>query len=119
MQLAVNAIAHFLVDALCLATLFSGRIPTESFFLALLLYNTLAFSTQCVVGLAVDRVRRVASLEVAACAAVALGFAVSAPWWLSVVLIGCGNSLFHVTGGCTTLRESEGKAWPLGQIPGS
>ena len=114
MQLAVNAIAHFLVDALCLATLFSGRIPTESFFLALLLYNTLAFSTQCVVGLAVDRVRRVASLEVAACAAVALGFAVSAPWWLSVVLIGCGNSLFHVTGGCTTLRESEGKAWPLG-----
>ena len=114
MRLAVNAIAHFLVDALCLATLFSGRIPDETFFLALLLYNTLAFSTQCVVGLAVDRVLRVTPLEMAACATVALGFAVSSPWWFSVILIGCGNSLFHVTGGTTTLRESGGKAWPLG-----
>ena len=114
MQLAVNAIAHFLVDALCLATMFSGRIPTESFFLALLLYNTLAFSTQCIVGLAVDKARNVPLLEMIALVTVAGGFAISSPWWLSVILIGCGNSLFHVTGGCVTLRRSNGKAWPLG-----
>ena len=36
MQLAVNAIAHFLVDATCLATLFSGRIPAESFIFAII-----------------------------------------------------------------------------------
>ena len=120
MQLAVNAITHFLVDALCLAALFSGGIPADSFALAVMLYNTLAFSTQCVVGLGLDRVRdprRVALLEAAACATVALGWAAGfagAPWWLAVVLIGCGNSVFHVTGGTTTLRESRGKAWPLG-----
>ena len=117
MRLAANAITHFLVDALCLATLFSGRIPDGAFALAVMLYNTLAFSTQCVVGLGVDRIRsgcNVAALEAASVACVVAGFALAAPWWLSVVLIGCGNSVFHVTGGTTTLRESEGKAWPLG-----
>lgn len=117
MRLGINAITHFLVDGICLAALFSGRVPDEAFMFAILLYNTLAFSTQCVVGLATDCIRNprtIAWVEAVSVACVALGFFLANPWWASVVFIGCGNSVFHVTAGTMTLTESGGRARPLG-----
>lgn len=114
MLLLINSAAHLLVDALCASTLFGALAGEESFSVLILVYNTLAFSTQCLVGLAADRVRKHAVSSSAAMVTVILGFALPLPAALKVILIGAGNSVFHVASGTMTLEMSEGKAGPLG-----
>ena len=114
MTLLLNSIAHFLVDALCVTTLFSAGEEGERLIAGILFYNTLAFSTQCVVGLLVDRYRLSKMPELASLVCVVLGFVLPLPFFLRVALVGLGNSVFHVTAGTVTLRESSGKSWPLG-----
>lgn len=114
MLLFVNSLAHFLVDGLCLATLFGALSADGNIAVAVLLYNTLAFSTQCLVGLVTDETGRWEWLSCAAMLAVIIGFILPAPWYVKVALIGLGNSLFHVCGGSMTLRDSNGKAAKLG-----
>ncbi len=113
-RLWLNAAAHLLVDGLCAATVF-GRLGGSADLPALiLLYNTLAFSTQCLVGLAADRLKHDRSTAAVSMLCIVLGYALPVPGWLRVGLIGLGNSVFHVSGGRMTLLESRGKAWPLG-----
>ena len=114
MRLAVNSFAHFLVDGLCLATLFGSVAASGDITSAVLLYNTLAFSTQCLVGLVTDECGRWEWLCCGSEILVVLGFILPLPWFVRVCLIGIGNSIFHVTGGSMTLRESGGKAARLG-----
>ncbi len=118
MNLAVNALAHLLTDAVCAAVLFgrAGAGLTE-----FLLYNTLAFSTQCILGPAVDRLRRHEALTAAAELLVVLGFILPLPVLFRVVAVGIGNSVFHLGGGTAVLRESGGRARNLGLFvaPGS
>lgn len=114
MTLFLNSIAHFLVDALCVTTLFSAGAEGERLLTAVLLYNTLAFSTQCIVGLLMDRLGRCRAATALALALVILGFALPVPFFVRIALVGLGNSLFHVAAGMVTLRQSGGKAWQLG-----
>lgn len=114
MLLFINSLAHLLVDGLCLATLFGTVAAEGEIVTAVLLYNTLAFSTQCIVGLVTDETGRWEWLCCASMILVVLGFVLPAPWYVKVMLIGLGNSLFHVTGGSMTLRDSGGKAGKLG-----
>ena len=120
-----NAISHFLVDAACVGALFSFGTEALALSSAVIVYNTLAFSTQCLVGLLMDRalkrgrtrsdylmlcgiVQAAAMFVVAAAALYPFGLMIKA------VLIGLGNSVFHVAGGSVTLDRSGGKAAPLG-----
>ena len=112
--LLLNSIAHFLVDALCVTTLFSAAEAGERLLIGVVLYNTLAFSTQCVVGLLVDRLEREKIWELASFVLVILGFALPIPFFARIVLVGLGNSVFHVAAGTVTLRRSGEAAWPLG-----
>lgn len=114
MLLTLNSLVHLLVDGLCAAVLFgpvrdSGG-PTE----LILLYNTLAFSTQCVVGLWADKLKKQGPAAALSMALVVLGFALPLRPLLRVCLVGAGNSLFHVAGGVMTLRRSGGRAGKLG-----
>ena len=112
--LGLNAAAHLLVDGLCAATVFGKLADAADLPMLILVYNTLAFSTQCLVGLAADRLKsdRIAAAVSMLC--IVLGYALPIPGWLRVGLIGLGNSVFHVAGGRMTLLQSDGKAWPLG-----
>ena len=112
MILLLNSMAHLLVDGLCAATIF-GQIE-EDRALLLLLYSTLAFSTQCLVGLWADRMRHVRHLEAVSALLLVLGYVLPVSALLKIILIGVGNSGFHVAGGVMTLRESGGKAAKLG-----
>ena len=116
MILTLNAIAHLLVDGVCLAALFyygPGAGDTR-FVAAVMLYNTLAFTTQCLVGLWTDHGQLSRKAEPFAMLAVALGWFLPLPLTLRVAVIGLGNSCFHVCGGTVTLEQSRGKASPLG-----
>lgn len=113
-RLTIRSCMHFLVDGVCAAALFRFCGGSDAFAALLLLYNTLAFSTQCLVGLLTDRLRVHRALCAAAGAAVALGRLLPLPALPRVILLGLGNSLFHVEGGTETLLASGEKAWPLG-----
>ena len=114
MLLFLNSLAHFLVDGLCLATLFGTVYAEADIVSAVILYNTLAFSTQCLVGLVTDSTGRWEWLCCGSEILVVLGFILPLPWYMKIVFIGLGNSLFHVTGGSMTLRDCGGKAAKLG-----
>ena len=114
-MLILHAMAHLLVDALCAAALFGPvRETAADPGLLILLYNTLAFSTQCLAGLAADRMRKHAPAASLAMLTVVLGYALPVPPLLRVILVGCGNSVFHVAGGAWTLEKSGGRSGALG-----
>jgi FSR family fosmidomycin resistance protein-like MFS transporter len=110
--LTANATAHLLVDAVCAAVIVGSSTPElpAIFFL----YNTFAFSTQCVVGLLTDRLGHCKTLAPVACLWVALCAVLPLQPIVGATLIGLGNSLFHVSAGSEVLGHSEGKAAPLG-----
>lgn len=114
MLLALNSVSHFLVDALCVATLFGPVAASGDIALAVVLYNTLAFSTQCIVGLLADALRRHSWSAAAGMLLVALGYILPVPALVKVCFVGVGNSIFHVAGGAMTLEESGGRAGKLG-----
>ena len=131
----INAVSHFLVDAVCVCAMFSSGAAPEILSGAIMLYDTMAFSTQCLVGLALDSIaaskkrvkisgryqiytkktiRSYGYLEALSMMIVAAGALLPCSIVLKAVIIGIGNSLFHETGGIVTLKKSEGKAAPLG-----
>ncbi|MBQ3707969.1 MAG: hypothetical protein II889_08675 [Clostridia bacterium] len=114
MLLFFDAFSHFLVDALCAATIFGPVARAGEITNLILLYNTLAFSTQCLVGLAADRIRRHGLAAPLSLLVTASGFLLPLDPLGRIVVIGCGNSVFHVAGGARTLEHSGGRAGPLG-----
>ena len=112
-MLAVNAIAHFLVDAVCAARLLGSGSGAE-LVTVLLLYNTLAFSSQCLLGLLCDRFGGCERLSAAACAALGLCALLPLPAMGEALCLGLGNSLFHVAAGSLTLQRSGSRALDLG-----
>ena len=115
MLLLLNSAAHFLVDALCAATVFGRLNAPENLSGLIFLYNTVAFSTQCLAGLAIDRtVYPRARIASGAMLTVVLGFALPLPPIVRMCTIGLGNSVFHAAGGSMTLTHSRGRAADLG-----
>ena len=114
MILTLNAIAHLLVDGVCLAALFGAGADASALMTAVMLYNTLAFTTQCLVGLWTDHTGLSKKAEPLSMLLVAAGYFLPAPLLVRVAMIGLGNSCFHVCGGTVTLEQSRGKSSPLG-----
>ena len=114
MLLLLNSLAHLLVDGLCAAVLFGPVRAAGGGTELIFLYNTLAFSTQCVVGLAADRLKKQGLAAALSMLFVVLGFALPLGPALRVCLVGLGNSGFHVAGGVMTLKRGGGRAGKLG-----
>lgn len=127
----INAFSHFLVDWACVSAVFASGASGEELFYLIVVYDTLAFSTQCVAGLLLDRagaaradryfgIAEACGMGMTAAGAgiitlTARGPGASFPVLMAVIcVIGLGNSLFHVAGGIVTYRRSGGKASPLG-----
>ena len=114
MLLFLNSLSHMLVDALCSAAVLGQLDAYPDLAAAVIAYNTLAFSTQCLVGLVTDRLKRHGFNLTVSAAMVIAGYLTPSPWILKILLLGLGNSLFHVEGGTLTLMESGGKPAKLG-----
>ena len=115
MMLGISAAMHLLVDGLCVCCLYlmadaSGFGGLVGVFLT---YNVLAFMTQPFTGMLVDRLERrhwvlLVSLSFLALAVLAASLVVAvetprAGMLAVAVLLGVGNSLFHVWGGKQTV----------------
>ena len=105
----VGAVMHFLVDSLCICCLYLLLPSYEGvgFVEVFLTYNILAFMTQPLTGLWVDRMRNRhwALLLSIVLLTLAVGIASFLPStsYLLPLLLGFGNSLFHVWGGKQTV----------------
>ena len=107
------AALHFLVDGLCLCCLLlaSEAVGVTDVLTVFVVYNVLAFLTQPMTGLMADRMRHPHWMLLSALMLLTLGvaattLAVHAPVTVvhvaalsTAVLMGLGNSLFHVWGG--------------------
>ena len=113
--LGISSMLHLLVDGLCMCSLFllSSLTDYSVIFNALIIYNVLAFLTQPFTGLMADKMPHrhwllltsnlILTLASLATLAVALYARQSEGAILTVaILLGIGNSLFHVWGGKQT-----------------
>lgn len=115
MPIGIATVLHFLVDGLCLCSLYLmvGTAKATDLLTLFLTYNILAFMTQPLTGWWIDRLRQ--KHMALLLATISLTFAVilmiaNALWWgftpistiVVAVLLGMGNSLFHVWGGKLT-----------------
>jgi FSR family fosmidomycin resistance protein-like MFS transporter len=105
------SVAHALVDATTVGLVLSLGGPDAQFFTLVLLYNILAFGTQFIFGIAVDRHRAARPAAAAGCLLAGLAVpSATVDHTLAVVLAGLGNSLFHVGGGSMSLSITPGRA---------
>ena len=111
LSLAVRAVAHLLVDAVCAGALYGGDTALMCF----LVYDTLAFSTQSLTGMICDRNRnRLGLIASGSCILLAAVYFLPVSGMTRAVAMGIGNSFFHTSAGAAVLIESEGKACPEG-----
>ena len=108
------AALHFCVDGLCLCCLYMATTGIRDLLKYFVVYNVLAFLTQPLTGMLADRVKQrhwilLASIIMLILAVLetvcVMPFCSAAPVFLLVVLsvlLGIGNSLFHVWGGKET-----------------
>ena len=109
-DLIILSFCHLLVDGVSAAVILhqSGQL-----YEAILIYNTFAFTTQCLTGMIPDKYGR-GRLLVLISSVIMLGGAIAPlPAIMKAVVIGLGNSLFHVSGGYMTLKGSRSMG-PLG-----
>ena len=102
----IGALLHFLVDGLCLCCLYLIAFPFSFPRLTgiFVVYNVLAFLTQPLTGLLADRMRErhwmlLAAVVLMLAAVMTVTFGLPFAGYLAPVLLGLGNSLFHVWGG--------------------
>ena len=107
----ICAAMHLSVDGICLCCLYltACSIPTTNIVGIFMTYNFMAFLTQPLTGMWADRMERkhwmlLASVLLLTLAVLATSVVMSAERWsvgmpVVAVLLGMGNSLFHVWGG--------------------
>ena len=131
----VSAALHFLVDALCLCCLYLLASPVgfEGVLGVFITYNVLAFLTQPLTGAIADRVKHGHWLLLTAVVLLTLGVLATSlvtlllppstlhpepstltGWTLTAILLGMGNSLFHVWGGRLVAVQSGNDMRALG-----
>lgn len=127
MPIGIATVLHFLVDGLCLCCLYlmSKAAPTTNLLSLFLTYNILAFMTQPLTGLWTDRLSHpqktlfLSSCLLTTAVIVLMGAAL---WWgftpfptiVVAILLGLGNSLFHVWGGKLTAVLTDNDMRALG-----
>lgn len=105
-MVGIGALLHFLVDGLCLCCLYLIAFPFSFPRLTgiFVVYNVLAFLTQPLTGLLADHMRErhwmlLAAVVMLLVAVMTVTFGLPLAGYLAPVLLGIGNSLFHVWGG--------------------
>lgn len=102
---------HFLVDALCICCLYLVTASVSFLLPVFITYNIMAFLTQPVTGAIADRISHVHWLLLLSATALSMGVlaamfamvsASSVAMLAGAILLGLGNSLFHVWGGKLT-----------------
>jgi FSR family fosmidomycin resistance protein-like MFS transporter len=113
-NIGVYSLAHAMVDATCAAILFAivaaGQNAPQDLVQFILVYDVIAFSTQPLFGLLVDRYKAPALTAAGGILLVAIATLLLQAPLLAAVTAGIGNAIFHVGGGVVSLDLAPGKA---------
>ena len=110
--LGISSVQHFLIDGLCICCMYllAPSYAVELTLSAFLTYNVIAFMSQPFTGMLADRMQHRHWLLLSSVVLLSLAVAFASlsgrlPFGLSLVavLLGIGNSLFHVWGGKQTV----------------
>ncbi len=114
-NLTVYGLSHAAIDASCAAVAFSllsSKLITDEYFIQLvIMYNVIAFGSQTLFGLLVDKYRcpKLSAISGSIITASALLVSFLSPLY-TIILAGIGNALFHVGGGIISLNLTKKKA---------
>lgn len=112
------SVLHLLIDMTCILSLLSGLkynyISYNLAFTAVILYNVIAFGLQCYFGDIFDRNKKPHICAFIGCILTALGAVFWKFLFISAILLGLGNAMFHVGGGIICLKLADNRA----SIPG-
>ena len=111
-ELTILSICHLLVDGVCAAVMLCD-LSLPQLAAAILVYDTCAFTTQALTGMLPDRFGHARLFVLLSAVVLAFGALLPLSIIPQAVVIGLGNSLFHVSGGYLTLRGSRTMG-PLG-----
>ncbi len=110
-SLIAYSISHFIVDFCCfyfLLGLVRPQMPDiETYAIALLSYNIVAFGVQALVGIFYDRYPRL-PMGLIGVLLVGLALLPLPSIWLRLIIIGLGNAAFHIGGGVDSLVLAKG-----------
>jgi MFS transporter, FSR family, fosmidomycin resistance protein len=113
-NISVYSLAHALVDAACAATLFAivalDQGNSQNLFQLIIIYDIIAFSTQPVFGLLVDKFKLPAWAAALGLLLVAASTLMIQLPVLAALTAAIGNAIFHVGGGVVSLNLAPGKA---------
>lgn len=111
-------ILHFLVDGICALVIFSSLYDDDDKTKALiifLVYNIIAFCTQPFVGLLIDKYKNKERLFlIISIISLMLGITFKFQYIISAILLGIGNSFFHVSGGKYVISKTNNNIVSLG-----
>jgi FSR family fosmidomycin resistance protein-like MFS transporter len=114
-NLTVYGLSHAAIDASCAAVAFSllsSKSITDEYFIQLVvIYNAIAFGSQTLFGLLIDKYRcpKLSAISGSIITASAILVSFLSPLY-AIILAGTGNALFHVGGGTISLNLTENKA---------
>ena len=114
-NLTVYGLSHAAIDASCAAVAFSllsSKLITDEYFIQLvIMYNVIAFGSQTLFGLLVDKYRcpKLSAISGSIITASAVLVSFLSPLY-AIILAGIGNALFHVGGGIISLNLTKKKA---------
>ncbi|MBO4887682.1 MAG: hypothetical protein J5589_05160 [Firmicutes bacterium] len=107
---AIYSFLHFMIDGICAAALFSRFASEGNVLLNFLVYNFCAFVLQMPFGAILDVLAGKDSKKAFPFVFAAAGAVLTLTGaFVSPVLLGIGNALFHVGGGVETIREDRRK----------
>jgi len=92
-------ILHFLVDGICALVIFSTLYSTKLDIYVFFIYNIMAFVTQPIFGLLIDKYKNEKIFLLLCLIFIILGLILMNSPIISALLLGLGNSLFHISGG--------------------
>jgi hypothetical protein len=107
-QLASYTLFHALVDFTCAFTLFGSVLHFTSAGIAAIIiftYNFCAFALQPFIGLLADRFFKPNHMAAFGCAVVGIGTVFAPLPVAAAIIMGIGNSCFHIGGGVSVLRS--------------
>lgn len=115
-KLLLLSLMHLATDGLCSYLVFAKLYPENPAlsFTIFIGYNLLAFVMQSPLGILIDRHDNPNLFLSLSVAALLLGYACSELCLVTVLFIGLGNALFHVTGGKYVTNKSGNDAAHLG-----
>jgi MFS transporter, FSR family, fosmidomycin resistance protein len=114
-NLTVYGLSHSAIDASCAAVAFSllslKSVTNEYFIQLVIIYNVIAFGSQTLFGLLVDKYRcpKLSAISGSIITASAILAPFLSPLY-AIILAGIGNALFHVGGGIISLNLTKNRA---------